>query len=140
MITIHEPRFRIWVKGKPMSWRKKRKSLERYSTLIAEAAKLVVPRPTKSRRLDIELWFCASNLARADVDNIVKPVLDALAGVVYIDDSQVRSLKVVALPEDDVVGISGWSRANVFKRLIKANPKEFLINVFEGISIPGNGP
>ena len=29
---------------------------------------------------------------RADIDNIIKPILDALKDVVYIDDNQVRSV------------------------------------------------
>jgi hypothetical protein len=74
------------------------------------------------------------------VDNVVKPVLDALNGVVYLDDSQVRWVKIVALPTDDAYSIGGSTHLQVFSRLVKGEPPEFLISIFEGLPIPGGGP
>jgi Holliday junction resolvase RusA-like endonuclease len=139
-MIIHKPAFRVWVQGKPMSWRKARKTLSRYTERIAEAARAVVPFPVKSSRIDLEIWFCAPSMDRADLDNIAKPVLDALVGVVYFDDRQVRSLRVVALPTDQAHGISGWGEVEPLTRLAKADPAEFLINIFHGLHIPRGGP
>ena len=73
------------------------------------------------------------------MDNVIKPILDALKGIVYEDDSQVRSVKITAFPssEEGAYGVSGWGSIDVFNRLTQHPPKEFLINVFEGLSIYG---
>ena len=96
-----------------------------------------IPRPTESSRIDIEIFFVAQRSLRADVDNVVKPILDALKDIVYLDDSQVRSVKVTALPEGEAFGLSGWGELAVLERLLTAEPKEILINIFEGFSTPG---
>ena len=139
MIVKREPIFRIWVPGYPKSSQANRSSLDPYKEGIRTAAKEIIPQPTKSRRLDIEIFFQAESLLRPDVDNVIKPILDALKGIVYEDDSQVRSVKITALPssEEGAYGISGWGSIDVFKRLTQHPPKEFLINVFEGLSIYG---
>jgi len=134
-----KPVFRIWVEGHPQSLQANRKGLERYKERIRNAAGNVVPHPTKSKRIDIEIFFRAERPLRADVDNIIKPILDALKGIVYLDDSQVRSVRATALPSDDAYSISGQTSREVLLRLTASPPKEFLINIFEGLSIPG-GP
>lgn len=96
------------------------------------AARDVVPNPVKSKRIDIEIWFRSEHL-RPDVDNVIKPVLDALQGIVYFDDKQIRSAKVVAVPHDDAYSLSGWSRMGTFDRL---DSGEFFIDIYEGLSFP----
>jgi len=139
MIIKRKPIFRIWVSGYPKSSQANKSNLNRYKEGIRMAAKKIIPQPTKSRRLDVEIFFQAESLLRPDVDNVIKPILDALKGIVYKDDSQVRSVKITALPslEDGAYGISGWGNTEVFKRLTKHPPEEFLINIFEGLSIYG---
>lgn len=96
----------VWVAGIPRSLQAKRK--EGYVAAIREAAAAVVTRPSKSPRLDVEIVFASKDRnLRADVDNVAKPVLDALKGVAYEDDRQVRSVRVVALPLDDAFRTSG---------------------------------
>ncbi|SRR5258706_10979092 len=133
------PVFRIWVEGRPQSFQK-RGALSRYTERIRHAARSVVPRPTESRRVDIEIWFKASHFGRSDVDNVIKPVLDALNGIVYHDDRQVRSVRVVALPTDDAVAIPGWGSTEVWMRFHNAEQREFLINIHEGLALPWGGP
>lgn len=141
MIHKHKPLFRIWVPGYPKSSQADKQSLERYKEGIRTAARKLIPEPTKSRRLDVEIFFQAESLLRPDVDNIIKPVLDALMGVLYEDDSQVRSVKITALPspEEGAYGISDWVNIDVFNRLTKYPPEEFLINIYEGLAMHG-GP
>lgn len=140
MLVGRKPIFRIWVEGYPHSFqRRNRKALKEYIELIRNAASQVVPYPTKSKRIDIEIWFRAETSLRADVDNIIKPILDGLKGIVYLDDGQVRSIKATALPTDDVFSISGWTSKEVLLRLAAHPPKEFLINIFHGIGLEG-GP
>jgi len=132
MLKHSEPRYRIWVKGPPRSLQKNR--LERYRATIAEAARAIVPEPMLSNRIDIDIWFSAKRSVRADVDNIAKPVLDALKGVDYLDDRQVRSVRVLALPRDDAFAIE-FAPQEVFRRLL-SDEHEFVINVHEGLMFP----
>jgi len=138
---MRKPNFRIWVEGYPLSSQANRKTLEGYKTLIKDTTSKMVPFPIKSRRIDIEIFFQAKNTLRADVDNIIKPILDALKGVVYFDDSQVRSVKVTAIPsiEEGAYGSYGWTNIEIWKRLTNTPPKEFLINIFEGLLFEGPG-
>lgn len=90
---------------------------------------------TYSPRIDIEIFFHAATSMRGDVDNVIKPILDTLIGVVYEDDRQVRSVRVTALPKGEPFRSSG--SGDVFTRLMKTEPKEFLIDVYEGLFTPG---
>jgi hypothetical protein len=94
-----------------------------------------VPHPTTSNRIDIEIYFLAQRALRPDVDNIMKPILDALKGVVYLDDSQVRSVKVAALPQDEAFGMTGWTQKDTIERLLAHSPKEFIIDIYEGLML-----
>jgi len=133
-----EPRFRIWVPGRPLAVGSGSRS--RYRQSIADAARAAVPAPTSSRRVDIEVWFVARKLRRrADVDNVLKVILDALKGIVYEDDAQVRSVRVVALPLDDAHVLPGQVSLEALARLVE-QPEHFLINIFDDIAIPGHGP
>ena len=136
MIHIREPIFRIWP-GRPKSLQAGKSNLKVYKELVRTAARETIPAPTRSRRLDIEIFFQAESLLRPDVDNVIKPVLDALKGIAYEDDSQVRSVRITALPstEDGAYGITGPVSEDVFNRLTQHPPKAFLINIFEGHSI-----
>jgi hypothetical protein len=58
-------------------------------------------------------------------------VLDALKGIVHQDDRQVRSIRVVCLPQDDVL----QARGSLAVHLRLDRGEEFLINVYEGIRI-----
>lgn len=48
-------------------------------------------RPTRSQNITVSITNYYS-LAPPDVDNIIKPLLDAMETVVYIDDKQVRKV------------------------------------------------
>ena len=97
--------------------------------------------PTRSNRIDIEIYYHTQKGIRADVDNVIKPILDALIGIVYLDDSQVRSVKAVALPYNEAYSISAneWVSADVHDKLYSDDPVYFMINIYGGLVIPG-GP
>jgi Holliday junction resolvase RusA-like endonuclease len=130
--VIRKPVFRIWIKGRPRSIQGEGRRLLDYQKRIHDSALNEVPYPVKSTRIDIEIYYSCKRNERPDVDNIAKPILDALKGVVYLDDKQVRSLHIMALPHDEVYGISDWVNHEIFARLMKTNPREFLIEIFEG--------
>jgi hypothetical protein len=98
-----------------------------------------VPYPIKSKRIDIEIYFQSQKPIRPDVDNIIKPVLDALKGVVYFDDLQVRSIRVAAFPTDEAYAMTGPTSIETLHRLFAKPPKEFLIDIYEGLTLYG-GP
>jgi crossover junction endodeoxyribonuclease RusA len=132
----HDPRYRIWVPGAPRS--AQGGSRTRYVEGIRAAAREVVRTVLRTGRIDLEVWFVSDSGVRPDVDNVLKPIMDALKGVVYEDDRQVRSVRVVALPSDDAYGIAGSTPVDVLARL--GADDEFLINVYVGRTIGGLGP
>lgn len=128
MTTVRRvPLISIWVPGKPRSLQSG--SRARYMTGIRREAAKQISKPLASGRIDIDVLFSAkAGNPRADVDNVAKPVLDALKGVVYHDDRQVRSMRVLFLPQDDVVD----ARGSLAVHLRLNQGEEFLINVYEG--------
>lgn len=134
MRRLHDrlPEFRIWISGAPQTYRKSKKSLSRYIETLKSATREIVPFPIESGRIDIEIWVNSDQL-RPDVDNIVKPILDAMQGLVYFDDKQVRSVKVTALPYNDVYRLSGWCKEETFDRL---SNREFFIDIYHGLAFP----
>ena len=139
MVEIRKPAFRIWVQGHPQSMQGTPRHLAQYRERITESARQVVPYPVKSTRIDIEIYFQSRGPLRPDVDNIIKPILDALNGVVYFDDSQVRSIRVAAFPTDEAYGFSGPTSIETLDRLFKDSADEFLIDIYEGLTLYG-GP
>jgi len=97
----------------------------------AEARNQVKGPPLGSTRIDVEIIF-ATREAR-DVDNVAKRILDALKGIIYDDDKQVRSVKNVALKLRE--GFHARGSAAVFHRLLLG--QEFLVNVYEGGEVDG---
>jgi Holliday junction resolvase RusA-like endonuclease len=138
MTVLRKPAFRIWIPGVPKSLQSKG-AKETYVQKIREVAKSVVPCPTKSPIVDVEIFFVSEHTMRADVDNVIKPILDALIGVVYIDDKQVRSVRAVAIPSDDVTHITGRMSIKTFERLFKSEGKEFFVDIYGGLAMPGFG-
>ena len=79
----------------PQSSHSKHKSLVKEN--IRKALNLVADRKFKERakgkELKIELiFFIAENYERKDVDNFIKPVIDALEGFWFDNDGQVREI------------------------------------------------
>lgn len=142
-MSIHRrsPRYRIWVPGIPASGTKRAKALSRYRQSIASTAAALVQTPLRSQRLDLEIWFVSRGISRADVDNVLKPILDSLKGIVYLDDRQVRSVKVVALPGNDAFTLNGLVSAEIIHRLVHGQPEhpEFMVDVYVGLALPAPG-
>lgn len=135
MTLKRKPVFRIWIPGIPKSSQSKG-AKTKYIQLIKEATKEQVSYPVKSGRIDIEIFFVALHTMRADVDNIIKPILDALVNIVYFDDKQVRSIRAVAIPPDDIMSFHN-ADSKALKRLYKA--EEFMIDIYHQIGILGPG-
>lgn len=125
MTTRRNPVARIWVRGRPRAASSRgARPTGPYRKSIADTARAAVPKPIASQRISIEVWFSAARGARADVDNVLKPILDSLKGVVFNDDRQVRSVKVIVLPNDDAYRITDWTSETVMSRLSKGGTTE----------------
>lgn len=97
-----EPVYRIWVPCEPRSGQgKKRHTQTEYRKAIRLAAHERVEKPLRSNTIEIFIVFRRDQGLRPDVDNILKPILDTLKGIVYRDDKQVRGLRVLSLPEGE---------------------------------------
>jgi hypothetical protein len=125
VLPDRRPLYSLWIKDRPLSSRS-RKFKGYVERIQAEARNQVQGRqPLSSTRIDIEIIFATRETG--DVDNVSKRILDALVGIVYDDDKQVRTVKSVALKLPE--GFHARGSAKVFNRLLSG--QEFLVNVYE---------
>ena len=99
-VIIRRIRHSFAVIGLPVSQQASPKSKRQYQTTVAKAASNSVVSPIKdAEKIKIEIdWFSEGFQNKPDVDNIIKPIQDALKGIVFTDDKQVES--VVARKHD----------------------------------------
>ena len=93
MTRIRPILYSFSVIGAPVS-SQAHKSKEIWKTVVGEAAKTCVEKPLQiGVRVDLQIdWFSHGSRNKPDVDNILKPILDALKGLLYVDDNQVSSV------------------------------------------------
>jgi Holliday junction resolvase RusA-like endonuclease len=85
------------VDGTPKSLQAKSKSKKQWQDVVTRAAREAVQedeRVIQSEIAVVLVHFSFDQEERADVDNIAKPILDAMAGPVYSDDRQVTQVLV----------------------------------------------
>jgi hypothetical protein len=92
-VVIRRIRYSFAVVGVPVSSQGSRESKKRYQQLVAQEAIKSVPSPIEDKqkvRIEID-WFSEGFENKPDSDNIAKPIIDALKGIVFADDKQVQS-------------------------------------------------
>lgn len=94
-----EPDFPIefLVAGTPVSAQAKRsESRAEWKERIRVASRAALPEAhfATSGRIAVTLFYFPAAAMQGDIDNIVKPILDALGRNIYIDDSQVERVVV----------------------------------------------
>ena len=86
--------FEFTIKGPPISLQAKSASRNRWKEAVSAAANEVVENgkvPTTNEvAISITYYYDGDS---PDVDNIIKPIQDALIGIVYVDDAQVMQAK-----------------------------------------------
>ena len=84
------PAYVIWVHHRPS----KHKGETPYKVAIRLAAQKQIASPIPSSDVEVEIIYSALTEPdhQLDVDNYIKPTLDALKGIAYIDDKQVRNV------------------------------------------------
>jgi hypothetical protein len=45
------------------------------------------------------------------------------------------TIKVAALPQDETFGMTGWTHKETIERLLVQPPKEFMIDIYEGLML-----
>ena len=76
------------------------------------AARQKIIDPIKAFDVEVEVLYSGRFSAgtRKDIDNIIKPTLDALNGVAYVDDKQVRSVTATLFVKDERIRIQGYAQ------------------------------
>ncbi len=94
-VIIRQIRHSFAVIGTPVSSQGSSESKRKYQKTVTEAASKNVVNPVKgNERIRIEIdWFSEGFQNKPDVDNMVKPVQDALKGILFVDDDQVVSVE-----------------------------------------------
>ena len=76
----------------------------RWKERVETAARAALPEGswTLQDRLSVTIYIFPAGELRGDIDNFVKPILDAMVGCVYGDDSQLEKLTVRKIEPDFV--------------------------------------
>jgi Holliday junction resolvase RusA-like endonuclease len=131
--------YSLWVEEQPKSAKRTANSRTKYMKIIKQVAKKEIEKPLLSNRIDIEILFYTQVSLRADIDNVIKPVLEALKGIAYNDDRQVRSVKATAYPFGEAFGMNGLTSPEDVSRLLDLDQVEFMIVIYEGMEERGPG-
>jgi Holliday junction resolvase RusA-like endonuclease len=97
------------VKGTPVSLQAKRpESREEWKERVRTASTSVIPQPhfASGDRMSVTLYYLPKEPMQGDVDNIVKPVLDALSRHIFINDRQVERVLVQKFEPGNVFGFA----------------------------------
>lgn len=83
------------IQGPPVSLQtRNRQRLQAWKAAVRQAAQAVVPNGAQPLTDDVTFsvtYYYDTN--SPDVDNIIKPMQDALVGLVYVDDDQIQETK-----------------------------------------------
>jgi hypothetical protein len=90
---VPTPAYLVWVDHRPSSSGKGKTS---YYAAVDAAARQEIEQPITAQDIELEIVYSTRTppAERLDADNVNKPTLDALKGVAYRDDAQVRSVTV----------------------------------------------
>jgi Holliday junction resolvase RusA-like endonuclease len=88
------PAYKFTVNHRPPSLKSSPENKQKYAEAVKSAAASCINSPITSNDIEVEICWSTSvrEGMRADIDNIIKPTLDALIQVAFIDDKLVRSV------------------------------------------------
>jgi crossover junction endodeoxyribonuclease RusA len=112
------------VKGTPVSLQAKRaESRREWKERVKTASKSALPEDhfASEDRISVTLYYLPDEQMQGDVDNIVKPILDALCQHIYIDDTQVERVLVQKFEPGNIFEFSNPS-ATFARALEEAKP------------------
>ncbi len=87
--------FEVLVAGTPASHQAKGSSKPRWMTTVADIARARVKDMVEftwldQRPLALSVFFFTPDPMEGDIDNIIKPIMDSLVGVAYLDDRAIE--------------------------------------------------
>ena len=83
--------------GTPVSSQAKRaESRDQWKRRVKAASQSAIPKPhfVSTERMSVTIFYLPAEPMEGDIDNIAKPILDALCRHIYLDDGQVERLVV----------------------------------------------
>jgi hypothetical protein len=85
------PVYQLFIYGRPSS---KGKGKQSYMDKVRAEARRRIDKMIETDDVELSILYSSRRpqMIRADVDNILKPTLDALCGLAYRDDRQVRAV------------------------------------------------
>ena len=96
----------IIVSGTPVSLQGSAKGRERWKGRVEAAARkerepedFLITHP-----LSVTIYVFLDAPLQGDVDNLLKPILDALKGVIFVDDAQVAEIRIRKIEPEMIVG------------------------------------
>jgi len=122
------PTYLLWVAQKPS---KGNKGKAAYVSAVKKAAAQEIPAPIRTSDIGVEVVYSTqlSKGIRLDIDNVLKPTLDALKGVAYVDDSQTRWVSATLIDRNQPGLLSG--RVELVGRLLdRTKPDVVLVVIY----------
>jgi hypothetical protein len=100
--------YLVWVEQRPSNNGAGKRT---YVQAVRTAAAREIAKPIKVADVEVEVVYSTrvKTAERMDADNVNKPTLDALKGIAYVDDAQVRSVTATLFDRntDHSVGLTG---------------------------------
>ena len=85
--------LRLIVNGVPVSQQcRKGATKDNWTAAVKSAARKGIAGAARTNPLRVEIFYFFSQGGRIDLDNLAKPICDALNNLVYVDDSQISEL------------------------------------------------
>lgn len=97
------------VAGTPVSQQAKLKAnIEEWKLRVRNACKPILPAPhfATLANVGVVLYYLPADEMRGDLDNIIKPILDALKQYVFVDDQQVERIVVQKFEPERTPGLA----------------------------------
>jgi crossover junction endodeoxyribonuclease RusA len=95
------------VEGTPVSLQargRRRKSLREWQARVKKTSRTALPEGhfASESPIAVTLYYFPAAAMQGDIDNVVKPILDALSKHIYLDDYQVHRVLVQKFEPDNV--------------------------------------
>jgi hypothetical protein len=111
----------FYVRGTPVSLQARGPSLPAWKAKVRATCPVPSSAPTTADVSVVITYFYDGTAPAVDIDNIIKPIFDAMKGVAYVDDNQVVAVHC--------------SRVNTSAALLFANPTAALL---AALAAPGD--
>ena len=101
------------VSGTPVSSQaKRREAVQEWQTRIRGASQTALPEGHFATEIPVAvtLYYFPAAAMQGDIDNIVKPILNALSRHLYVDDHQVQRLLVQKFEPNNIFAFASPSR------------------------------